>query len=99
MMKKNNVSVAWLSFDCSGVFLYILASFMFIQLRVPIAKTNWIDREKKELWRQNWAIDITEISLVRTKKNMLLLKKDTFCTAIKKIDKKNFHHHKSTECL
>ena len=72
---------------------------MFIQLRVPIAKTNWIDREKKELWRQNWAIDITEISLVRTKKNMLLLKKDTFCTAIKKIDKKNFHHHKSTECL
>ena len=61
---------------------------MFIQLRVPIAKTNWIDREKKELWRQNWAIDITEISLVRTKKNMLLLKKDTFCTAIKKIDKK-----------
>jgi len=37
------IRIAWLSFDYSGVFLYILASFMFILLRVPIDKQIKID--------------------------------------------------------
>jgi len=71
---------------------------MFILLRVPLDKQIKIDKQKNcsaktELWK------LLKFSPVKKKEYAVIKKKDTFCTAIKKLIKKNFHHHKSTECL